>query len=139
MGIINWLVQRSMRGEAKRIAKWAKENYDETKTKYPELNEKDIYLRMIFGDMKAFNDMEEKYRRRAEKSCQTIEGLCYMMAMDVGNLKGWMKFRLIQFTRYMDYCLYDLGFEKQTKEQKETIMKAMDIYAENWEEWTGEK
>jgi hypothetical protein len=39
----------------------------------------------------------------------------------------------------MDYRLYALGFEKQTKEQKETIMKAMDIYAENWEEWTGEK
>jgi hypothetical protein len=62
-----------------------------------------------------------------------------MMAMDAGNFKGWMKFRLIQFTRHMDYRLYALGFEKQTKEQKETIMKAMDIYAENWEEWTGEK
>ena len=66
--------------------------------------------------------------------CQTIEGLCYMLAMDAGKLKGFMVFRLVQFTKYMDYYLYSLGFKKQTKVQKESILKTLDIYLQDWEE-----
>ena len=53
-----------------------------------------------------------------------------------GNLKDFMNFRLIQFTKYMDHYLYTMGFKKQTKEQKENILKTLGIYFDGWEEYT---
>jgi hypothetical protein len=57
-----------------------------------------------------------------------------MLAMDMGRLQDFMVFRLIQFTKYMDHCLYSLGFKKQSKEQKEAALKTLNIYVEDWEE-----
>lgn len=135
MGIINWIVQKSMQKEAKKTAKFVRETYDEMKKKYPDLDGKDIHIRMLNEDMDKFNNMKEENRKYIETCCETIEGFCYMIQMDYGNLKGFMTFRLVQFTKYMDYYLYEQGFKKQTKEQKEKIMKALNIYSEDWEEW----
>lgn len=134
MSVVNWIVQKSMVGEAKRIAKWARKTYDEVK-EANRLSDKDIHIMMV-GDKDKLDSLKAETRQYIETCCQTIEGLCYMMAMDFGNLKGSMNFRLLQFTKYMDYYLYSLGFNPQTKEQKEDVLKALKIYSKDWEEYT---
>jgi len=135
MGIMNWIVQKTMINEARRIAKWARKNYDFIKRENPNLNDTELYIRMVF-DIDKFNNLGDEPKNYIRNCCQTIEGLCYMLAMDAGKLKGFMVFRLVQFTKYMDYYLYSLGFKKQTKVQKESLLKTLDIYLEDWEEIT---
>ena len=135
MGIMNWIVQKTLIKEAQKTAQWAKKQYKEIKEKNPEVDEKEIHIRMFF-DIDKFNNLKEKHKKYIETCCQTIEGLCYMTVMDFGKLKGFMNFRLLQFTKYMDHYLYSSGFNRQTKQQKEDILKAMDLCLENWEEIT---
>jgi len=135
MGVINWFTQKALINEARRIAKWARENYNSVKIEYPNLNDTELHIRMLF-DIDKFNNLKDDPKNYIKNCCQTIEGLCYMLAMDSGNLKGFMVLRLVQFTKYMDHYLYSLGFKKQTKEQKEIVLKTLDIYLENWEEIT---
>jgi len=135
MGIMNWIVQKTMINEARRIAKWARKKYDIVKRENPNLNDTELHIRMVF-DIDKFNNLSDEPKNYIRNCYQTIEGLCYMLAMDEGKLKGFMVFRLIQFTKYMDYYLYSLGFKKQTKAQKESNLKTLDIYLEDWEEIT---
>ena len=135
MGIMNWIVQKTMINEARRIAKWARKKYDSVKRENPNLNDTELHIRMVF-DIDKFSNLSDEPKNYIRSCYQTIEGLCYMLAMDEGKLKGFMVFRLVQFTKYMDYYLYSLGFKKQTKDQKEIILRTLDIYLENWEEIT---
>ena len=102
MGIMNWIVQKTMIGEAKKTAKWARKRYDEVKIANPELEGRDLHIRMFFNIDKFNNLKNEEEKKYMETCCHTIEGLCYVRAMDFGSLKGFMKFRLLQFTKYMD-------------------------------------
>ena len=135
MGIINWFIQKNLINEARRIAKWAREQYDTVKMEKPNLDDTEIHIQMLF-DVATFNNLKDDHKDYIRKCSQTIEGLCYMLAMDSENFKGFMILRLVQFTKYMDYHLYSLGFKKQSKNQKESILKTLDIYLENWEEIT---
>jgi len=135
MGIMNWIVQKTMINEARRIAKWARKKYDFVKRENPNLNDTELHIRMVF-DIDKFNNLSNEPKNYIRNCYQTIEGLCYMLAMDEGKLKGFMVFRLVQFTKYMDYYLYSLGFKKQTRVQKESILKTLDIYLQDWEEIT---
>jgi hypothetical protein len=133
MGIINWFIQKSLINEARRIAKWARERYNSVKIENPNLNDTELYIRMLY-DIDRFNNFKDDHKEYIKNCCQTIEGLCYKLAMDSENFKGFMVLRLVQFTKYMDHYLYSLGFKKQTKDQKESILKTLDIYLEDWEE-----
>jgi hypothetical protein len=135
MGIINWFIQKSLINEAKRIAKWARERYNSIKIENPNLNDAELHIRMLY-DIDKFNNFKDDHKDYIINCCQTIEGTCYKLAMDSENFKGFMVLRLVQFTKYMDHYLYSLGFKKQTKEQKESILKTLDIYLEDWEEIT---
>ena len=133
MGIINWFIQKSLINEARRIAKWARERYNSVKIEHPNLNDTELHIRMLY-DIDKFNNFKDDHKEYIKNCCQTIEGLCYKLAMDSENFKGFMVLRLVQFTKYMDHYLYSLGFKKQTKDQKESILKTLDIYLEDWEE-----
>jgi len=133
MGIINWFIQKSLINEARRIAKWAREKYNSVKIENPDLNDTELHIRMLY-DIDKFNNFKDDHKDYIKNCCQTIEGLCYKLAMDSEGFKGFMVLRLVQFTKYMDHYLYSLGFEKQTKDQKESILKTIDIYLEDWEE-----
>ena len=135
MGIINWFIQKSLINEARRIAKWAREKYNSVKIENPNLNDTELHIRMLY-DIDKFNNLKDDHKDYIKNCCQTIEGSCYMIAMDSENFKGFMVLRLVQFTKYMDHYLYSLGFKKQTKDQKEIILKTLDIYLEDWEEIT---
>jgi len=138
MGIINWFIQKSLINEARRIAKWARENYNSIKKENPNLNDTDLYFRMFMDyhgfTIDDFNNFKDDHKEYIKNCCQTIEGLCYKLAMDSENFKGFMVLRLVQFTKYMDHYLYSIGFKKQTKNQKESILKTLGIYLEGWEE-----
>lgn len=77
-------------------------------------------------DEKALAQIPEKSRRRIEICCETVQGFCYMMVLDVGSLKGWMNLRSLQLTYYMDRTLEAKGFPPQSKEQKKRILEAME-------------
>ena len=87
---------------------------------------------MYFDEAKLEN-ISESSRKRIEICCETVQGFCYMIALDVGKFKGWMTFRSLQFTYYMDKALEAQGFPPQSKEQKERILEAMELRIPNWE------
>ena len=133
MGIINWFIQKSLINEAIRIAKWARERYNSVKIENPNLSDTELHIRMLY-DIDKFNNFKDDHKDYIKNCCQTIEESCYKLAMDTEKFKGFMVLRLVQFTKYMDHYLYSLGFKKQTKDQKESILKTLDIYLEDWEE-----
>ena len=137
MGIINWIVQRSMLKEANRVAKECRKLYDESKANNPDSTESDIIREITFDD-EEFYKIPEKSRMRFEKCCETIQGFCYMMVLDLGKFKGWMNLRSLQFTYYMDKALESQGFPPQTKEQKEIILEVMELRIPNWDKITGD-
>ncbi len=136
MGLINFLVHKKMKKEAKRLAKWALKVYPETKAKMPEAAEKDIIKAMTFTDDNLVK-FKQKTRDMIDICCKTVNGLCYILAFE-GNFKGFMNSRLLQFTTYMDKELIDAGFPKQSLEQKGEILKSLGLALPRWREITGD-
>jgi hypothetical protein len=138
--ITTWFMLRTMRKEAQRLAKKVAVLYPESKSRNPDATEAEVIKDMAFN---MFNKEElaripESSRRRIEICCETVQGFCYMMALDVGILKGLMNFRSLQFTHYMDKELEAHGFPPQSKEQKERILEAMELKFDGWEKWSGD-
>lgn len=134
MGLINWLVQWDLRREARRLAKVTKEFYKEAKIRMPDASETEVIKGMFF-DGKKLAELPEKNRKRIELCCQTVNGFCYMMALDFGRFKNLMNFRSLQFTSYMDRELIARGFPKQTIDQKREILEVMGLAIDGWEKW----
>lgn len=137
IGIINWFMQRSMMKEAQRLAKKVAVLYPESKSRNPNAAEMEIIRAMAFNN-EALAQMSESTRKRVDICCESIQGFCYMIVLDVGSLKGVMNFRALQFTHYMDEALKDQGFPPQSKEQKERILEAMELKFDGWEKWSGD-
>jgi len=95
-------------------------------------------IRAIAFNNERLEQISESSRKRIETCCETIQGFCYMIALDTGRLKGLMNFRSLQFTYYMDKALEAQGFPSQSKEQKERILEAMELKFDGWERWTGD-
>lgn len=137
MGIVNWVVQRSMIKEANRVAKECRKSYDESKANNPDSPES-VVIRKIAFDDEEFYEIPENSRMRFEKCCESIQGFCYMEVLDLGKFKGWMNLRSLQFTHYMDRALETQGFPPQSKEQKERILEVMELRIPRWDKITGD-
>ena len=137
MGIFNSLMQRSMSKEALRLAKEVKTLYAESKARNPSATEPEVIRGMAF-DEDALAQLPETSRRRIIACCETVQGFCYMMALDVGKFKKSINLRSLQFTRYMDDALKAQGFPSQSKEQKARILDAMDLKIDNWDRISGD-
>lgn len=135
MGLFNWLMHRKMKKEAKRLAAYVSDLYPQSKAKLGNVSEKEIVIGMVF-DKDTYAKVSEQSRKKFETICITVNGFCYLKALDFGIFNGVMTFRALQFTRYMDIELENAGFPKQTKQQKEQILKAMDLALDGWEKWT---
>ncbi len=133
----HWLMQRNMSGEARRIAKEINKLYAESKSNHPDAPEKEVIMKMVFNDER-LAQIPVSSRKRIEICCESIQGFCYMMALDVGRLKGLINVRSLQFTHYMDKALEAQGFPPQSKEQKERILEAMELRIPRWDEITGD-
>ena len=128
----NWIVQRAMIGEAKRIAKFVAETYPVVKAQNPDCTETEVIQKIFFGDM---SEMSDELRKHIESCCVSIEGACYIRAMYAGRLKGFMVFRCLQFTKYMDALLYSRGFKPQSRETKEAVLEKLGLLIDGWEKW----
>ena len=137
MGLFNWLMQRQMRNEARRMAKEVASLYSESKARNPDKPEQEVIRNMAFDEDKMAL-IPQTSRKRLETCCETVHGFCYMMALDLGRFKGLMNLRSLQFTRYMDNALEAEGFPPQSKQQKERILEAMELRIDGWEEITGD-
>ncbi len=126
-----------MKKEARRLAKETATMYAESESKNPDAFVPDIIKGMMFDEEK-LNRMPEKSRKRLEICCESVQGFCYMMALDVGQFKGLMNMRSLQFTHYMDKELEAVGFQPQSKEQKERILEAMELNIKGWERLSGD-
>jgi len=111
--------------------------YSESKSRNPDASEAQVIRDMTF-DRERLSCLPENSRKRIEICCETVQGFCYMMALDAGRLKGFMNFRSLQFTHYMDKALESQGFPLQSKEQKERILEAMELRIDGWERWSGD-
>ena len=136
-GIFGWFIQRAMRNEARKLAKEVRILYLQSKSRNPDKTEAEVMRGIVFEEDK-FAHILEGSRRRAEICCETIQGICYMMALDLGTLKRLTKIRSIQFTYYIDKELEAQGFPPQSKEQKERILEAMKLRIDGWERISGD-
>jgi hypothetical protein len=137
MGIINWCMQRSMAKEARRLAKEVSRLYPESKARHPSASETEIIRGMAF-DEEALASISESSRKRIDACCETVQGFCYMMALDIGSLTGLMNLRSLQFTYYMDRALEVQGFPPQSKEQKARILEVMGLRIAGWDRISGD-
>lgn len=137
MGIFNSLMQRSMSKEASRLAQEVKALYAESKARNPSAIEPKI-IRGMYFDENALAKIPETSRKRIMACCETVQGFCYMMALDVGKFKKMINLRSLQFTRYMDDALNAQNFPPQSKEQKARILDAMELKIENWDRISGD-
>jgi len=137
MGLTNWVGQRLMKREARRIAKWAAERYPIVKSENANSPEPHVLAKMLFEDI---SQTPERVQKKIYERCQSIEGVCYTAALDLGPLgaNGLMTFRCLQFTRYMDDELHARGFKRQSKETEERVLTALDLNVEGWEKITCE-
>ena len=136
MGLTDYIAQKMLKSEAKSRVKEVLKLYPESKAKMPEAAEIDIIKGMMFTE-ENLATFQQKTRDMIDVCCKTINGFCYMRAIE-GNLKEQMNFRLLQFTTYMDKELIRVGFPKQSLEQKEEILKIWCLATDNWREITGD-
>jgi len=132
-----WLLQRTMKKEARRLAKEVAALYSEFKSRNLNASETEVIKGMIFNEGRLAL-IPERSKKRIGICCETVQGFCYMMALDAGKLKGLMNFRSLQFTHYMDKELEAQGFPSQSKEQKERILEAMELRIDGWERFSGD-
>ena len=135
MALTNWLMQRTMRKEANRLAKeiakiCSKADHGKSNKYYAEFIKSHVF------DEEKLAIIAESSRKRIDVCCETVQGFCYMQALDVGMLKRLMNFRSLQFTYYMDKALEAQGFPPQTKKQKEHILDEMGLKISGWEKWS---
>ncbi len=83
-----------------------------------------------------FEGLPRKFRKRAEVCCETVNGLCYMLALDIGVFKRMINIRSLQFTTYMDVALEGKGFPEQSYAQKKKILEVMELAIDGWDKVT---
>lgn len=137
MGITNWLVHRTMRKEAKRLAAELTTLYPKPLARSSEALDANEIRRMKFDDAD-FEGFSESTRELVAACCITVNGLCYLLAMNGGKLTGFTNLRSLQFTKYVDRELESLGFPKQTIEDKRKILRALELDIDGWERWSGD-
>lgn len=140
MGLLNlnnFIVQRTMSKQARRFAKVCKELYRKANVSVSDPKAIEAVKKATFDDER-LERMTKPLRERFEICCETVQGFCYTMVLDMGALRGWMVLRSLQFTSYMDKELEKQGFPPQAKKQKERILEAMKMKVDNWDEITGD-
>ena len=135
MGLNNFIVQKAMKHEAKRIATLVAESYPVIKAQNPNFSDLDVSIAMLCGGKHEFSKLSEASRKKVTECCQSIQGACYFAGIELGKIKGFMVFRCLQFTQYMDRELEMKGFKSQSLESKKQALKALDLLVNGWERW----
>ena len=130
--LIGWAGQKAMKSEARRIAKWAAEKYPVVKAQNPDLSEEDVLELMVPFDT---SRMPPESQRHYKACCVSIEGVCYMIAMDPKDapMKGALNIRCLQFFKYLEDELRQKGFRPQTRETRIALFKEWRFPIEEWD------
>jgi len=126
MGIVNWLMHRSMKGHAEALAKWASESYQAVRTQNPELAERNVFRKML--DQRGRFPGGEKDREIVlDRYGSSLNGLCYYLGLNSQHMKGMMVSRCVQFTEYVDIELQKCGVERLSAETKQRYFKTLGL------------
>lgn len=125
MGLVGAIMVRHMKKEAVRIAKKVYQHYPPERYN----NETDHSLGDLFVPFfgKHLTEYSKELQDHVSEKIITIEGFCYMAALDLGALRGSMVLRCLQFTVIMDEELYKRGYKKQAIYAKDGLLRAFEI------------
>ena len=111
---------------------------DPVRTENPDFQIIDICFEVLEVLGFSVATFSEELQDNLKKRFVHISGLIYTISIDLGDMERMMLFRKLQFTKYLDLELINQGFEKPSNSKKEDILKAMNLYIENWREITGD-
>jgi len=136
MGLINTMMHRSMRKQAKKVVEIAVKNYDIAKKDNPDLSEEELYQAAYFinFDKKGNENQDEQVRNKVKICSKTLNGFCYIKGIDIGDMSICDESRRVQFTVYVDLELEQRGFPKLTDNQKVELLEAMNLPIRDWKE-----
>lgn len=126
MGIINWLVHRSMKKWAEDIVVWATDSFQSLRNQYPDISDRDVFA-MMLDQRGKFPGGDKDRDVVLDRYGSSLNGLCYFIGLNSRNMKGMMVSRCIQFTEYVDIALKKRGFSKPSDDTKRRYFKTLGL------------
>jgi hypothetical protein len=105
-------VHAMMRREAKRLAEVMLTRSSTFRALASDSNLTQRLIEMVFKDPSTIPKDELDH---VTICCASVEGFCYMAAMDHGEMAGCSVLRCLQFTKYMDEALHARGLPVGSK------------------------
>ena len=131
----DFFTRRKYKREAQKIADLIALAYPRNLALQPDADEHDVLI-SIFLDEMGYQTIPEASKDQVAACCQTVNGLGYLLAMEFSQtVKNSNNLKVLQFTKYLDNALESLGFPRQSMEQKEEILKALELDVARWKEW----
>lgn len=131
MGITNFFMHRMLKKQAAKITRLVLEDYNTLKTKTPSAKEGEIFRQTFYDiwgiseeDLKKF---KEKTVQKIKICCESLHGVCYLVALDGPSGHGLMASRCLQFTYYIDRELEKVGFAKLVYDEKLKILEPLEL------------
>ena len=135
MGLFNNMFHSALQREAAEIASWAVENFNKAHREHPDWTQRQILSYLLTDDPNMRTVTPPTLASKLTACSETMHGLCYTVAIYFRGLKGAMPSRVLQFTKYMDQELERCGLPAQPHSTKVRILKALNLYEDNWEQW----
>jgi hypothetical protein len=126
MGIINWIMHRSMRKWAEALVKWATDTYRSLRAQNPDLSDREIFA-MMLDERGRFPGGDKDRDVILDRYGSSLNGLCYFLGLNAQKMKGMMVLRCVQFTEYVDLALQSHGFHKPTDETRQRYFKTLGL------------
>lgn len=128
--MIQGLMLKKMQKLANDITTKVVASYKRMKSSHSDLNEVDIYFLCLcdVGQLDKSKIPAELERNIKKKFCTSIEGVCYVLGLEFGFLKGCMAMRGAQFTAMVDRFLSAKGCKATSQEIKINLYKELDLY-----------
>lgn len=126
MGIVNWLVHRSITSAAEALVTWATDAYRSVRTAQPDLPEREVFGHML--DRRGRLPDGDKGRDTVlDRYGSSIHGLCYFLGLNAHPMKGMMVSRCLQFTEYVDLELRKRGFDGPADDVKRRYFRTLGL------------
>ncbi len=126
MGIINWLMHRSMKNQTKTLVKWATESYRSVRNQHPSLSDREVFEKML-DQRGRFPGGDRDRDIVLGRYGSSLNGLCYFLGLNSQHMKGTMVSRCMQFTEYVDLELEKHGFKKPSDETKQRYFMTLGL------------
>jgi hypothetical protein len=126
MGIINWLMHRSMRARAENLAEWATHSFESVQRENPTIGQRDVF-RIMLDRRVNFPGGEADREKVLDRYGSSLHGLCYYLGLNSPEMSKMMVSRCIQFTEYVDIALKDYGAAPLPPEEKKRYFQYLKL------------